>query len=42
MYLESSALFDDPNWEEIRSLAKLVAEEMVGHQLNQSNKNIEL
>jgi|ETN07SMinimDraft_1059922.scaffolds.fasta_scaffold220912_1 hypothetical protein len=28
MYLESSALFDDPNWEEIRSLAKLVAEEM--------------
>ena len=28
MYLENSALFEDPNWDVIRLLAKLVAKEM--------------
>ncbi|RXE88253.1 hypothetical protein DRB05_03765 [Pseudoalteromonas sp. A757] len=28
MYRENSALYEDPNWDEIRSLAKLVAKEM--------------
>ncbi|MXR70142.1 hypothetical protein GNT65_15865 [Shewanella sp. JBTF-M18] len=28
MYLENSALYENPNWDEIRSLAKLVAKEM--------------
>lgn len=28
MYLENSALYEDPNWDEIRSLAELVAKKM--------------